>query len=152
MGDEIRIMDEQIFKPAWRSFYKQIFVMIACFALVSVISVKWMPAEYQTWLCFVFAAVVAYIVCSMVYRRSSVMLIAKQDEITLERGLIARQSIQVSTRNIRTIKVNQSVAQRILNVGDIHVTSSGDEYEISVFNMPNPHEIKEAIQANERKR
>ena len=144
-------MNEQKFKPAWRGFYRHFFAMIACLIVASIISVKWFPAGYQKWLWLVFVVVVAYIACDMAYRRNSVLLVVRPDEIALERGVIGRQSIEISMRSIRTIKVNQSVMQRLLNVGDIRVASSGtDEYEISAFNMLNPHGIKEAMQANER--
>ena len=144
-------MNEQKFRPAWRGFYRHFFSMAACLTVVSIISVKWLPAGYQKWLWLIFAAAVAYVACDMVYRRNSVTLTVKPDEISLERGLIGRQSIGISSRNIRTIKVSQSVMQRILNVGDIRVASSGtEEYEICASNMPSPHEIKEAMQVNER--
>ena len=144
-------MNEQKFKPAWKGFFGHFFVIIACFAATLTISVKWLPARYQMWLWLIFAAVAACAACDMIYKRHSIQLIVKTDEIALELGLVGRQCIEISIRNIRTIKVNQSVIQRILNVGDIRVASSGtDEYEISAFNMPNPHEIKEAMQANER--
>ena len=144
-------MNEQTFKPAWRSFYWHFFTMIVCLAAASIISVKWLPAEYQKWLWIVFAAAVAYTVCNMAYKRNSVLLMVKPDKISLERGIMGRQSIEIATRNIRTIQVNQSIVQRMLNVGDIRVASSGtDAYEISVYNMPSPHEIREAMHVNER--
>ena len=142
-------MNEQKFKPAWRGFYRHYFAMIACLVVVSIISVKWLG--YQKWLWFAAAAAVIYVACDMAYRRNSVLLTVRPEEIALERGLIGRQSIEIGVRNIRTIKVNQSVMQRILNVGDIRVASSGtDKYEICAFNMPSPHEIREGIQVNER--
>ena len=144
-------MNEQKFKPAWRGFYRHFFIMLACLTVTLIISVKWLPIGYQKWLWFVFVVAVTYVACNMAYKRNSVMLIVRSTEIALERGLIGRQSIEICTRNIRTIKVNQSIMQRMLNVGDICVASSGtDDYEIAAFNMPSPHEIKEIVQANER--
>jgi len=144
-------MNEQKFKPAWRCFYRHFFVMVICLVVVLVVSVKWLPAEYQKWLWLLFIAAITYTVCDMAYKRNSVLLIVKPDGIALERGIIGRQSIEISTRNIRTIQVNQSVMQRILNVGAVCVASSGTEgYEISALNMPSPHEIRQTIQTNER--
>ena len=144
-------MSAQKFKPAWRGFYRHFFVMVVCLAVVSVISAKWWPAGYQKWLWLLFVGTTAYIACNMAYKRNNLLLIVRPDGIALERGIIGRQSIEINTRNIRTIKVNQSIMQRILNVGDILVASSGtDEYEISARNMPSPHDIRQVIQANER--
>ena len=149
-GGNIRKMNEQQYKPAWRSFYQHFFTMVACLAVASMISVN-LSAKYQKWLWLVFLGAITCIVCNMVYKRNSVLLIVKSDKVALDRGIIGRQSIEISTRSIRTIKVNQSIMQRIFNVGDVRVASSGtDEYEISALNMPNPHEIRQAMQMNER--
>jgi uncharacterized membrane protein YdbT with pleckstrin-like domain len=88
---------------------------------------------------------------NMTYRRFRVMLIVKSDKIALEKGFIGRQSIEINTKNVKTIQVTQSVMQRILDTGDILVASSGtDEYEIIVPNMPNPHVIRDIMQKRER--
>jgi len=151
LGGKYREMNEQKFKPAWRSYYRHFFVMVACFVAVLVISIKWLPDGFQKWLWLLFLTAVAYIACNMAYKRNSVLLIVRPDGIALERGIIGRQSIEISMRNIRTIQVNQSVMQRILNVGAVCVASSGTEgYEISALNMPSPHEIRQVIQINER--
>ncbi|MDR1873787.1 MAG: PH domain-containing protein [Synergistaceae bacterium] len=138
-------MSEQIFKPAWKAFYKHFLTMALCFIVVVSASVKW------TWgkgwwlfglLCILCAA------GDMLARRSRLTFIVKPDEIALEQGIIGRHSIEISTRSIRTIQVRQNLMQRILNVGDILVASSGtEEYEIRAVNLPNPHAIRDKIQA-----
>ena len=144
-------MSEQKFKPAWRSFYRHFLIMAVYLVAALVISVKWLPAGYQKWLWLLFTAAVAYTACDMAYKRNSVLLIVRPDGIAIERGIIGRQSIEISMRNIRTIQVNQSVMQRIMNVGAVCVASSGTEgYEISALNMPGPHEIRQVVQLNER--
>jgi len=144
-------MNEQKFKPAWRGFYRHFFVMVVCLVAVLVISVKWWPAGYQKWLWLLFVVAVAYIACDMAYKRNSVLLAVRPEGIAIEHGIIGRKSIEISMRNIRTIQVNQSIIQRILNVGAVCVASSGTEgYEISALNMPGPHEIRQVVQLNER--
>ena len=143
-------MNEKKFKPAWKGFYRHMFAMAACLIVTLTISVN-LPAKYQKWLWFVFVAAAAYAACDMAYKRNSVLLVVRPDGVALERGIIGRQTIEISSRNIRTIKVNQSIIQRILNVGDIRVASSGtDDYEITALNMPAPYEIREIMQINER--
>jgi uncharacterized membrane protein YdbT with pleckstrin-like domain len=141
----------QKYRPAWRSFYKHMAAMVACLVLATVLSVKLSLAwSYQKWLWIFFLVFVLYVSLDMVCRRFRVVLIVAPDEIAMEEGLIGRHSVEISTKSIRSIQVRQRVMQRILKTGSIIVTSSGDNEEISVSDMPNPYAIREAMQTYER--
>ena len=145
-------MNEQSFKPAWRSFYWHILAMIACLVVVALVSAKAnLSPGYQKGLWIFFCVFIVCAAGDMMIRRMKVMLIVKPDEIALELGLVGRHSVEISTKNIRTIQVKQSVMQRLLNVGDILVASAGtDNYEIYAGNMPDPHTIRNLMQVHER--
>ena len=145
-------MNEQKFRPAWRSFYRHFLAMIACLAVVAMVSLKAnLTPGYQKGIWFFFLVFVAAVLADMVYRRFRVMLVVRPDEIALEDGLIGRHSTEISTKNIRTIQVKQDLIQRVLNVGDISVASSGtDGYEILIPNMPAPQDIRNMMQVHER--
>ena len=145
-------MNEERFRPAWRSYYLHITAMLGCLLLVSLLSAKAdLSPFYQKgiWIFFVLFIIVA--LADMAYRRFRLVLIVKPDEIAMEEGLIARHSVEISTQSIRTIQVRQRIIQRMLNVGDILVASSGtDEYEIRISNMPAPQSIRDKMQVHER--
>ena len=142
-------MNEQKFRPGWRSFYRHIAAIIACVIVVVAASVNVQGYRMEIWL--IGLAFILVIALHMLYKRVSVILIVKPDEIAVEQGFIKRTSIEISTRNIRTIQVNQSIIQRILNIGDLHVASAGTSgYEISIANMPDPYAIRNDIQTYER--
>ncbi|MDR1379110.1 MAG: PH domain-containing protein [Synergistaceae bacterium] len=144
-------LTEQKYRPAWRSFYKHMAAMIACLVVVTVLSSKLSLAwTYQKWLWIFFLVFVLYVSLDMVRRRFRVVLVVKPDEIAMEEGLIGRRSIEISTKSIRSIQVRQRVMQRILKTGSIIVTSSGDNEEISVSDMPNPYAIRDVMQTYER--
>ncbi|MDR2136968.1 MAG: PH domain-containing protein [Synergistaceae bacterium] len=144
-------VNEQKYRPAWRSFYPHVAAMVACLALVSVLSAK-LPLSwaYKKWLWVFFLAFALYAFLDMARRRFRVVLIVRPDEIAMEEGLIGRHSIEISTKSVRSIQVRQRVLQRLLKTGSIIVTSSGDNEEISVSDMPDPYAIREAMQAYER--
>lgn len=145
-------MNEHSFKPAWRSFYWHIAAMIACLVVVATVSAKAeLTPGYHKGLWIFFFVFIVCAVGDILVRRLKVTLIVKPDEIALEQGLIGRHSIEISTKNIRTIQVKQSVIQRLLNVGDILVASAAtDGYEIHIANMPDPNTIRNLMQAHER--
>ena len=62
-----------------------------------------------------------------------------------ERGILSKDRLSVSLRHVRSVEVKQSFMNRILGVGTIQVSTAGDEPEFTVKDLPDPHEIREAI-------
>lgn len=64
----------------------------------------------------------------------------------LRQGLFARETTEVLHRDVRNIQVNQTTMGRLLGVGDLALSSSGqDELEILVQGVPNPSRIADVI-------
>jgi uncharacterized membrane protein YdbT with pleckstrin-like domain len=72
-------------------------------------------------------------------------LTVTQHELMYERGILSKDRLSVSLRHVRSVEVKQSFVNRILGVGTIQVSTAGDEPEFTVKDLPNPHEIREAI-------
>jgi len=72
-------------------------------------------------------------------------LIIKTDEVVWTHGLINKQYTEVNMSSIRTVRVSQSLLQRVLNAGDIAIFTAGDEPELVIKGLPNPEEIREHI-------
>ena len=145
-------LESHTYKPAWRSFYLHIVAMIACLVLVILISVKvTLTLIYQKVLWWFLGLFVLAALLDMAVKRLSTTLIVRPDEVALEKGILKRESIEIGARSIRTVQVTQGIVQRMLNIGDISIASSGtDNYEIRIANMPSPHEIRNQIQDRER--
>ena len=144
--------EEHIYKPAWRSFCLHIVAMVACFVLVVFVSLNVsMDAIYQKVLWGFFVLFVLAVFGDMFFKRLGTMLIVRFDEVAFEKGILKRDSIEIGMRNVRTVQVTQRLMQRLLNVGDIAIASSGtDVYEIRVADMPSPHDIRNQIQERAR--
>jgi uncharacterized membrane protein YdbT with pleckstrin-like domain len=137
-------VSEEKFRPEWRSFYWHILALPVCF----VVGIVFKETPEVGIVCLIAFIIVAL---HMIYKRLCLTLIVKPDEIALEKGFIKRHSIEISTKSIRSIEVNQSIMQRILNIGDIKVASAGTSgYEITAESMPNPYGIRDKIQVYER--
>jgi uncharacterized membrane protein YdbT with pleckstrin-like domain len=140
---------EMSFRPAWKSFYWHMAGIVLCF-----VAIAWGAPHYREFwkaITGTFLVVAAGLAGHMAFRRFSVELLVKPEEISLEQGFIGRQSVEISTPNIRTIQVKQSVMQRILDVGDLQIGSAATkDYEICVASLPRPYAIRDMIQAYER--
>jgi len=72
-------------------------------------------------------------------------LTVTQHELMYERGILSKDRLSVSLRHVRSVEVKQSFVNRILGVGTIQISTAGDEPEFTVKDLPDPHEIREAI-------
>lgn len=64
----------------------------------------------------------------------------------LRKGIIAKQTTEVQHDDVRNIQVDQNVYERLAGVGDLAISSSGqDELEIHVHGIPRPNEVAEII-------
>jgi uncharacterized membrane protein YdbT with pleckstrin-like domain len=67
------------------------------------------------------------------------------NEIMYEKGILSKDRTSVSLRHVRAVQVTQEFINRILGVGTVQISTAGDEPEFTVTDVPNPHEIREAI-------
>lgn len=149
------------YKPAWRSFYKSIFLMILILVLAGL--VNYFKPDYAKWAWIIAVAVDVVIFILICIKRMTVSLILRDDPDKPENQEIActkikpfsssfRQSIEIGLSEIVDIKVNQSIMQILLRVGDIIITSSGTGgQEIIAENIPNPSEVRDEIQKHKRR-
>lgn len=144
--------NEKIYRPAWKSFYRSISLIVLVAAVVIALTIL---TSFQAkvkgvlWAAWVVVAIAIFLY--MVVRRASISLTVRPDEVALDQGILNRKSIEISYSSIRTVEVTQTLTQRVLNLGDLFIASSGTgEYEMQIRDMPDPHAIRDEIQANER--
>lgn len=71
------------------------------------------------------------------------------DDLVLERGLLSKNRTELDVNRIRTVNVYQSFFNRIFGVGRISIYTAGDDPEIDVKGLPNPHDLRELIKAGQ---
>ena len=71
-----------------------------------------------------------------------------REELRYEKGILSKAHSELRLSSIRSVRVNQSLFQRMFGTGDISVYTAGDAPEITVKGMPDPHEIREIIGDN----
>ena len=69
------------------------------------------------------------------------------EEILRTHGLLSKQYTEIGMGSVRTIRVSQSLFQRIMNAGDIAVFTAGDVPELLVRGLPQPDRIRELVKA-----
>ena len=74
-------------------------------------------------------------------------LVVKTDEIVWTHGIFNKQYTEISMSSVRTVRVEQNLIERMLNVGKITIFTAGDNPELEVGGMPDPDEIRELVKA-----
>ncbi|MTW21699.1 PH domain-containing protein [Allochromatium palmeri] len=69
------------------------------------------------------------------------------DEILWTHGLLSKQYTEINMASVRTVRVTQTLFQRIMNAGDITIYTAGDTPELVVRGLPDPGQIREFIKA-----
>ncbi len=79
-------------------------------------------------------------------------LIIKRDELIWIHGLLSKEYTEINMSSIRTVRISQTVLQRIMGAGNITVFTSGDLPEVVVKGLPDPHLIREYVKGEPRER
>ena len=69
----------------------------------------------------------------------------KEDELVWTHGLLNKQYVEISMGSVRTVRINQTLLQRLMNAGDVTIFTSGDAPELVVRGLPDPDSIRDYI-------
>ncbi|MDI9369875.1 MAG: PH domain-containing protein [Synergistota bacterium] len=135
---------EKRMRPAWRGFLVW-WLVAAVLAALAIYAISSHNAPWWT------IGVALIPVLYIALQRCSVEFIIKNDEVTFEKGIVSKQSVEIGMQQIRSIEVRQTVFQRMMGVGDLLVASSGTSaYEIIVPSIEEPKENRDLIQGFQR--
>jgi uncharacterized membrane protein YdbT with pleckstrin-like domain len=74
------------------------------------------------------------------------------ERTSCRRGILSKSITEVWHQDIRNVQLDQSLLQRILDVGKLGISSAGQSgLEISVSGIPKPDEVKRVIDEHRRR-
>ena len=76
-------------------------------------------------------------------KQTRVML--TREHVLIEKGILSKSRIELRHSSVRTVHIYQSFGQRIFGVGKLEIYTAGDNPEVTVNDVPNPHLIREII-------
>ena len=77
-------------------------------------------------------------------------LVIKADEIVWTHGLLSKQYTEIAQTSIRTVRVQQSILQRLMGAGDVLIYMAGDMPEVLIRGLPEPEKLRQYTSASER--
>ncbi|MBK1647504.1 PH domain-containing protein [Rhabdochromatium marinum] len=121
-------------------YVKQLFMEIPVLANLSV-----QPGTLITYAGYVVAALSAFNLLRWWLACLVDRLEIRPNEILWTHGLLAKNYTEINMGSVRTVRVRQSLLQRMLGAGDLVIFTTGDEPELAVRGLPRPNEIRDHI-------
>ncbi|QDT07039.1 Bacterial membrane flanked domain protein [Rubripirellula lacrimiformis] len=109
------------------------------------------PASLLTWVSAITLSVEAVVIGYWVLLSRFTTLTVTDDRTIYQRGIVSRETSEVQHDDVRNIQLDQSFMQRLLNVGSVGISSSGqDDLEVVAERLPGPKKIIQLIRENQQ--
>jgi len=96
------------------------------------------------WLLLFFWLIIPWIIAAI--KRSSVVMRVYPERVTLRRGILSKCERELFMRDIRSIDIDQSFLDRMVNIGDVTISSSATEDAAErIEGVPAPQKIRDLI-------
>ena len=136
--------EEIIFEghPSWRATLAFYFKGLLLAAAIAAIGVLVTDLSVVLW---VLAALAIVVLAGFVKRMTTVYTITNQ-RLRIKRGLIARNVQQTRIERVQNVNTDQSVIERILQVGTVDFDTAGtDDSEFKFAGVSQPERVVEAV-------
>ena len=101
-------------------------------------------------LCIVVVGLIIFLIWWM--RCKGTQLTVTNERTTLRRGILSKSITEVWHQDVRNVQLDQTFFQRLLGVGSLGISSSGQAgLEISVSGIPDPERVKDLIDQHRRR-
>jgi uncharacterized membrane protein YdbT with pleckstrin-like domain len=151
---ELSVLESMEYRshPAWRNQWWRIALLVPL-PVIFILAFIWGERYYSEvhlralLVLVAVAALFGYLLAKILYHRYLWRYTVNLDNIESCRGLFGRKVRSIRLQDLRNINVNQTLAQRILGVGDVEFSSSaGSDVEVIFFGVSDPMAIKALAQ------
>jgi uncharacterized membrane protein YdbT with pleckstrin-like domain len=136
--------------PSWRSiigYYAKGLMAVLITAFAVGIVTRIIDGETNAALVTLVAVIgVAVIVLAGLIKRITTHYTITTRRLHIKRGIIAREIQETRLERVQNVNYDQSLLQRILQVGDVDFdTAAGDDYNFIFAGVANPDEVVERV-------
>ena len=146
-GPEVRV---QIVRRCWFRSRAIRFSFVALAVMLGLIGSIWVPVTDKSLLWYLLIApVVVSSIALLVYwwvDRLGASLEITTKRTIVHHGILSKSSSEVVHDNIRNIQIHQTFLQRLMQVGEIGISSSGqDGIELQINHLKDPDNLRKII-------
>ena len=138
-------MSDRIIRPSMKQIRVWYAVAVAVIVVAFVVQGKYLtPKDQPPWLP-VAALLVLLIPLRRHIRRQTVRVTLTGDKLRYESGLLSKTTRNIQLSKVQDVRVDQSLGQRMLGVGDISIETSGESSRLEVDNIDQPQAVADEI-------
>jgi uncharacterized membrane protein YdbT with pleckstrin-like domain len=141
-------MADRIIRPSMKQVKAGYTVAILLVAAAVFVHVNYlMPSAQPPWLPPVVALSLLWPLRRHIRRQSRKITITG-DKMRYEAGLVSKTTRNIQLSKIQDVRVDQSLGQRMLGVGNISIETSGETSRLTMENIDQPQAVAEDIIAS----
>ena len=138
-------MSDRIIRPSMKQIKLWYAVAVLVVVAALVVQAKYLtPKEQPPWLPFV-ALVFLLIPIRRHIRRQSMKVTITGDKLRYEAGLLSKTTRNIQLSKVQDVRVDQSLGQRMMGVGDISIETSGESSRLEVDYIDQPQAVADEI-------
>lgn len=134
-------------RPSWWNFSWHLAVFLVALPLV----IRFLPSEWWNWAWIVLLLWGLFSFLHSGYHRKSFVMRIYPDRVSIIEGFFAKEVSEFFIRDIRSIDVKQNLWDRIVNIGNVTIsTSASAEASEVAEGVPGPNRIKQLLISQRR--
>jgi len=138
-------MADRVIRPSTKQI-KVLYVLalIVILAAVAAYAKYADPDKYPRWLPAI-ALIALLVPIRRQIRRQMVKVTVSGDKLRYDLGLLSKTTRNIQLSKVQDVRVDQSLGQRILGVGNISIETSGEASRLTLHNIDAPHQVADEI-------
>lgn len=145
-------MEEFVVRPSiklLKTAYVVAFFTTICLGIARAMNM--LPFGEYWWVCFLLPVLYLLWIVSRHISRTLTQLVINEDRVRFESGLLSKQMHSIDVAKVHDVRVEQSVKQRVVGVGNLSIETAGNATRIHMIDIDNPQQVADRILQLSRK-
>lgn len=126
-------------RPSWWNFSWHLVAFVIALPLL----IAFVPDDWWNWFWVVPVGWLVFSILHSLYHRRSFVMRIYPDRVSVVEGFLAKETSEFFIRDIRSIDVRQGIWGRIVNIGDVTISTAATTEAAEVAaGVPGPNRIK----------
>jgi uncharacterized membrane protein YdbT with pleckstrin-like domain len=141
-------MEDVVIRPTMK-FIKLGYALVLLVIVGGVIGVSMLPPDYDKYRYWLMGAPLLLLTWPVRrhVKRQFIRATIAGDKLRYEVGVLSKTTRNISLPKVQDVRVDQSVTQRIFNVGSLAIETAGEASRLTIANMDRPQHVADEILA-----
>lgn len=132
-------------RPHWRSLILPILTLVVDVFLL-VLLYMWAPWEWLRWVIIALALIIlVWRVITPFMRWVSTQYVFTDRRVIVREGVIAKHGRDMPLSKVNNVTFDVSMLGRVLNYGELHIQSAGENAGLDILDVPNVEQIQRDV-------